>query len=90
LSRSCHMYIFLVLSDLRIDSIPCIARALLGEFSNLRLGAYTPFAHENRNQFLYLHFLHIFLLKQIFDNLRGLYGLSYVQNTWGKSCIGNS
>ena len=28
---------------------------------NLRLGVYTPYAHENSNQSLYLHFLyHIF------------------------------
>ena len=41
--------------------------ALLGKFSNLRLGVYTLFAHENSNQSLYLPFLHhFFLLKQIF------------------------
>ena len=36
--------------------------ALLGKFSNQRLGVYTPYAHENSNQSLYLHFLHHFLL----------------------------
>ena len=36
------------------------APALLGKFSNLRLGVYTPYARENSNQSLYLHFLHHF------------------------------
>jgi len=34
------------------------ALALLGKFSNLRLGVYTPYAHEKKIQSLYLHFLH--------------------------------
>jgi len=39
-----------------------IYREALAEFSNLRLGVYTPYAHENSNQSIYLHFLHHFLL----------------------------
>jgi len=42
--------------------IPWSALALLGKFSNQRLGVYTPYVHENSNQSLYLHFLHHFLL----------------------------
>ena len=56
--------------------------ALLGKFSNLRLGVYTLYAHENSKQSLYLHFLHhCYKLKPIFDNLRGLYGVSYKGTT---------
>jgi len=39
------------------------ASAFLGKFSNLRLGVYTPYAHENSNQSLYLHFLHHIFIK---------------------------
>ena len=42
--------------------IPWSALALFGKFSNQRLGVYTPYAHKNSNQSLYLHFLHHFLL----------------------------
>jgi len=40
-----------------------MALALLGNLSNLRLGVYTPYAHENSNQSLYLHFLRHFFIK---------------------------
>ena len=43
--------------------IPWSALALLGEFSNLRLGVYTPYAHENSNQSLYLHLISIIFKK---------------------------
>jgi len=47
--------------------------ALLGKFSNLRLGVYTPYAHEKRIQSLYLHFLHHYNYKiKYLNHIRGL------------------
>jgi len=40
-----------------------IAKTSNNQFSNLRLGVYTPYAHENSNQSLYLLFLHNFFIK---------------------------
>jgi len=41
----------------------CIMCLIIGKFSNLRLGVYTQYAHENSNQSLYLHFSIICFIK---------------------------
>jgi len=50
-----------------------IPLALLGKFSNLRLGVYIPYAHEKTIQSLYLHFLHHYNYKiKYLNHIRGL------------------
>jgi len=53
--------------------IPWSALALLGKFSNLRLGVYTSYAHEKRIQSLYIHFFHHYFCKiNYLNHIRGL------------------
>jgi len=52
--------------------IPWSAPALLGKFSNLRLGVYTSFAHEKRINLHIYFFHHYFYKSNYFNRIRGL------------------
>jgi len=69
--------------------IPWSALALLGKFSNLRLGVYTSYAHEKRIQSLYIHFFHHYFYK--INYLNHIRGLNFCTiKCGGNSVIGNS